>query len=130
MKTTEMKNLKIVAAAAFSLLAALGAHAESYEGVLPPVSVNSRAAVRAEAVTSAHSDNPYSEGAMSHVAALPASPADRSGVRRDAIAAAHGPDRYSDSYGQGVLSVARGFVDRSAVRADARTAARSPQDPF
>ncbi|MDM0001236.1 helicase SNF2 [Variovorax sp. J22P240] len=125
-----MQSSKFIAAAALSLLAAVGAHAESYEGVTPPVSANSRAAVRAEAVIAAYSDNPYAEGASSHVTALPSSSADRSEVRRTAVAAAHGPDHYSDSYGQGVVAVSRGFVDRASARADARTAARSPQDPF
>ncbi|SFM20378.1 hypothetical protein [Variovorax sp. OV329] len=125
-----MNSSKIVAAAALSLLAAIGAHAETYEGVTPSVSANSRAAVRAEAVIAAHSEDPYSDLAQSRVTALPSSPADRGGVRNEAVATSHGPDRYSDSYGQGVAVVSPGFVDRAKVRADARLAARSPQDPF
>ena len=125
-----MKSSKIVAAAALSLLAAIGAHAETYEGVTPRVSANSRTAVRTEAVIAAHTESPTSESAQSRVTPLPAFPADRGGVRREAVATSHGPDRYSDSYGQRGVAVTPGFVDRATVRADARLAARSAQDPF
>jgi hypothetical protein len=50
----------------------------------------SRAAVRAEAVAAAHSDNPYAEGASSGVAPLVASTVDRNAVRAQARAAARG----------------------------------------
>jgi hypothetical protein len=125
-----MQSSKFIAAAALSFLAAVGAHAETYEGVHPLVSANSRAAVRAEAVVGAHSGNPWDEGASSRVAALPASPADRSEIRRDAVATAHGLDIYSESYRHGVTTVRPGYVDRATVRADARAAARFPQDPY
>ncbi|VTU23219.1 MULTISPECIES: alpha/beta hydrolase [unclassified Variovorax] len=85
-----MKTSKILAAAAFSVLAVAGAHAETYEGVHALTSSANRADVAAEAVVAAHSANPYAEGANSGVVAV-ASSADRATVRAQAVATAHNP---------------------------------------
>ena len=53
-----MKTSKIIAAAALSLLAAVGAQAETYQGVQATVSANNRADIRAQSVIAAHSDDP------------------------------------------------------------------------
>lgn len=122
-----MKTSKIIAAAALSLLAAVGAQAETYEGVHAPVSANSRAEVRDQAVVAAHSENPYAEGVSSRVAPSLVASTDRSGVRNEAVAAAHSANPYAEGYGQGVSSVAASTVDRASVRAEARAAARGQQ---
>ena len=122
-----MKTSKIIAAAAFSLLAAVGAQAETYEGVHAPVSANSRAEVRDQAVVAAHGENPYAEGVSSRVAPALVASTDRAGVRNEAVAAAHSANPYAEGYGQGVSSVAASTVDRATVRAEARAAARGQQ---
>ena len=123
-----MKSSKYIAAAALSLLAVAGAHAETYDGVHPLVSANSRAEVVAGAVVAAHSANPYAEGVSSRVAPLLTASTDRAGVRAEAVVAAHNPDRYADGYDQGVTRVSAGTVDRAAIRAEARAAARAYRD--
>ena len=122
-----MKTSKIIAAAALSLLAAVGAQAETYEGVHAPVSANSRADVRAQAVIVARSENPYAEAVSSRVEPALVASTDRAGVRNEAVAAAHSANPYADGYGQGVNSVAASTVDRAAVRAEARAAAHGQQ---
>ena len=122
-----MKTSKIIAAAALSLLAAVGAQAETYQGVHPLVSSNDRADVRAQAVVAAHSDNPYAEGVSSRVAAPLVASGPRATVRNEAVAAAHGPNPYAEGYGQGATFVQAGSVDRATVRAQARAAARGDQ---
>jgi hypothetical protein len=124
-----MKTSKVITAAALSLLAAVGAQAETYQGVHAPVSANQRADVRAEAVVAAHSDNPYADAVSSHVAPAQLASGDRVVVRNEAVAAAHGPDRYAEGYGQGVTPVLAG-VDRATVRAQARAAAHGQQLPL
>lgn len=125
-----MKTSKIIAAAAVSLLAAIGAQAETYEGVHAPVSANARSEVRAQAVVAAHTDDPYADAASSRVTATPVGLVARSTVRNDAVAAAHGPNPYADVYDQGVTTVSAGAVDRAAVRAQARAAAHGDQLPL
>ncbi|MDR6858529.1 helicase SNF2 [Variovorax guangxiensis] len=124
-----MKTSKIIAAAALSLLAAVGAQAETYQGVHPLVSANNRADVRANAVVAAHGPDAYAEGASAHVAPALVASTDRVRVRNEAVAAAHGPDPYAEGYGQGVTVLAR-TVDRAAVRAQARAAAHGDQLPL
>ena len=97
-----MKTSKIIAAAALSLLAAVGAQAETYEGVHAPVSANSRVEVKSQAVVAAHSENPYAEGVSSRVAPALAASTDRAGVRAEAVAASHSANPYAEGYGQGV----------------------------
>lgn len=85
-----MKTSKIIAAAALSLLAAVGAQAETYDGVHALTNGNTRAEVAPGAVTAAHSGNPYSDGAQAGVQTI-ASTADRASVRAAAVATAHNP---------------------------------------
>lgn len=88
-----MNTSKIIAAAALSILAAAGAQAETYEGVHAPVSANSRAAVNAEAVVAARSENVNSDVVSSRVAPALTASADRSVIRSQAVAAAHAPNQ-------------------------------------
>ncbi|MGJ7510433.1 helicase SNF2 [Variovorax sp. GT1P44] len=120
-----MKTSKIIAAAALTLLAAAGAQAETYEGVHPLVSANSRATVRAEAVTAARADNPYADGAESGLPAVIVSSVGRPTVRSQAVAAAHSADPYAEGANAGVAPIVASTVNRDAVRAEARAAARS-----
>jgi hypothetical protein len=119
---------KILAAAALSALAVVGAQAETYQGVQAPVSVNNRADVQAQAVLAARRGNPYGDVAGEGVATI-AGNADRATVHAEAVAAAHGPNVYGDGYGEGVLTTAS-TVDRSTTRAAARAAARGDQLPL
>ncbi len=88
-----MKTSNILAAAALSLLAVAGAHAETYQGVLTPTSVRPRAEVAAEATLAAHTANPYAESVSSRVAPVLTASADRSTVRAEAYARAHAPNQ-------------------------------------
>ncbi|MBT2323786.1 DUF4148 domain-containing protein [Variovorax paradoxus] len=87
-----MKTSHIIAAAAFSLLAAAGAQAESYDGVQQPVSAVSRATIEAEAVRAASAPNQNvtrgSRGADPFT-----SVADSAAVRAQAVATANAPDQ-------------------------------------
>jgi hypothetical protein len=125
-----MKTSKFIAAAALSLLGAVGAQAETYQGVHAPVSANSRADVRAQAVIAAHSENTYAEGAPSRVAPQLVASTDRATMRAEAVASAHSASPYAEGYGQGVASMSVGTVDRAALRAQARAAARSQHLPL
>lgn len=125
-----MKTSKIIAAAALSLLAAAGAQAETYEGVHAPVSANSRADVRAQAVVAARSDNPYAEAVSSRVAPVLSASTDRGIVRNEAVAAAHSANPYAEGYGHGVTRVMAGTIDRATIRAQARATAHGDQLPL
>ena len=125
-----MKTSKIIAAAALSLLAAAGAQAETYEGVHAPVSANSRADVRAQAVIAARSDNPYAEAVSSRVAPILTASTDRGIVRNEAVAAAHSANPYAEGYGHGVTRVMAGTIDRATIRAQARATAHGDQLPL
>lgn len=85
-----MKTSKIIAAAAFSMLAVVGAQAETYDGVHPLTSEASRADVQAQAVAAAHNGNPYGDSNGEGVVAIE-STMDRATVRDSAVAAAHDP---------------------------------------
>ncbi|VTU26363.1 hypothetical protein H4CHR_01780 [Variovorax sp. PBS-H4] len=125
-----MNTSKIIAAAAFSLFAAAGAQAETYQGVHAPVSANSRADVRAQAVIAARSENPYAEGVSSHVAPAMTASIERGSMRSEAVAAAHSANPYAEGYGQGVARKPGAGVERAMVRAQARSAARGEQLPL
>ncbi|HYP85276.1 alpha/beta hydrolase [Variovorax sp.] len=86
---------KIIAATAVALLAAVGAQAETYEGVHPLTSGRTRAEVQAEAV--AVVGNPYSDAAYAGVTPLPGGAVDRAVVQQQAVAAAHNPTQNLDS---------------------------------
>jgi len=87
-----MKTSRILAAAALSLLAAAGAHAESYDGVHAGVSAKSRDEVNAEALRTAAAPNQNvtrgSRGAEPFN-----SVANPEAVRAQAIATANAPDQ-------------------------------------
>jgi hypothetical protein len=125
-----MNTSKIIAAAALSLLAAAGARAETYDGVHAPVSANSRADVRAQAVVAARSDNPYAEAVSSRVAPILIASTERGSVRNQAVAAAHSANPYAEGYGHGVTRVMAGTIDRAAIRAQARATAHGDQLPL
>ncbi len=91
-----MNTSKFVAAAALSLLAVAGAHAETYQGVQGPVSANSRAEVESQAVIAARSANPYADGASSVAAPALTASVDRAAVQADAVATAHAPNQNLD----------------------------------
>jgi len=118
-----MKISKTIAAAALSMLAAAGVQAETYQGVHSISSTVSRSAVNVQAVVAAHSENPYAEGASSHVAPVSSGNVARATVRSQAVVAAHSADPYAEGYGQGVTPAPAGSVDRATVRAAARAAA-------
>lgn len=87
-----MKTSYLLAAAAFSVLAAAGAQAESYDGVHKSVSAVSRADIEAEAVRAASAPNQNvtrgSRGADPFT-----STADAAAMRAQAIATANAPDQ-------------------------------------
>ena len=85
-----MKTSKIIAAAALAMLAAVGAQAETYDGVHPMTSEASRADVQAGAVAAAHGGNVYGDSNGEGVVAID-STLDRATVRERAVAAAHDP---------------------------------------
>ena len=125
-----MKTSKIIAAAALSLIAAVGAQAETYDGVHSVSSATPRAEVKTQAVAAARSENPYAEGASSRVAPALSSTVARAAVRSDAVVAAHSANPYAEGYGQGVSRVQPSSVARAAVRAAARAAAHGDQLPL
>jgi hypothetical protein len=86
-----MTASKILAAAALSLLAAAGAHAETYEGVQAVTSGYSRADVAPQAVAAARAGNVYGDSVSSTVAPALTASADRATIRGEAVAAAHAP---------------------------------------
>jgi cellobiose-specific phosphotransferase system component IIB len=96
LKDIEMKTAKIITAAALSLLAAAGAHAETYEGVQPLTSANSRADVTIEAVATARSGNVNADVASSMVVPPVAYSKNRAVVRAEAVAEAHAPNQNLD----------------------------------
>lgn len=87
-----MKTSALLAAATLSLVAMVGAHAETYDGVHQPVSALSRADVNAEAVRAASAPNQNvtrgSRGADPFT-----SVADVAAMRAQAIATANAPDQ-------------------------------------
>ena len=83
-----MNASKVLAAAALSLLAVAGAHAETYEGVLTVNSGVSRAEVAPQAVAAARAGNEYGDGATAQAFT---STADRATIQAEAVAKAHDP---------------------------------------
>lgn len=89
-----MNSTKILAAAALSLLAAAGAHAETYEGVHQLTSNTvSRADVRVEARNAIRNVALHGEAVALQGAPVLPTPADRATVRAQAVAAAHAPNQ-------------------------------------
>ena len=124
-----MRVPKILTVAALCLLGAAGAQAETYQGVHPLTSQNSRAAVHAEAVAAAHSPDPYAEGYGADVPATIVSTADPAAVHSEAVVAAHSPDPYADGAESGIPAVIASTTDRATVHAQAVAVAHHP-DPF
>ena len=91
-----MKTSKILAAAALTLLAAAGAQAETYDGVLTVRSTQSRADVSAQAVAVARAGNIYADGADAGLQPAFNGSFSRSAVRAEAVAAAHAPNQNLD----------------------------------
>jgi hypothetical protein len=90
-----MKTAQIIAAAALTFLAAVGAQAETYDGVQQVASVKSRAAVDAEAVAAAHAPD-QNINRSSKVASALTSPANRAAVAAEAVAAANAANQNLD----------------------------------
>jgi hypothetical protein len=90
LKEIEMNASKILAAAALSLVAAAGAHAETYDGVHVVNSSVSRAEVAPQAAAAARAGNEYSDASSAGAQAF-TSTADRASVRAEAVAKAHDP---------------------------------------
>ena len=86
-----MKTSNILAAAALSLIAVAGAHAETYEGVHSVTSGYSRADVAPQAAAAAREGNIYADGATANLAPVVAGNTDRAVGRGEAAAAAHAP---------------------------------------
>ena len=97
-----MTASKILAAAAFSLLAAAGAHADSYDNIanFPATSQTSRADTHAGAYAAARSSDPYREGATASMQPSRTSTVDRATIREQALAAARAKNQtvQSSSY--------------------------------
>jgi len=87
-----MNTQRLFAAAALSLLAVAGAHAESYQGVQAPVSALSRAAVAAEAVQAAAAPNQNVTRGSRGPETVAVSQ-DRTLVRAEAVRTAAAPDQ-------------------------------------
>lgn len=81
---------KILAAAAFSLLAVAGAQAETYDGVHPMTSGATRAQMAPQAAAAARAGNEYADGASAGAQSFN-STASRSTVQAEAVAKAHDP---------------------------------------
>ena len=85
-----MNASKIIAAAALSLLAAAGAHAETYDGVHALTSSASRSEVTSQAVVAARAGTTYGDGASAGAQPV-TSTASRSAVHAEAVAKSHDP---------------------------------------
>lgn len=120
-----MKTSKIIAAATLSLLAAVGAQAETYDGVLTVNTVASRADVDAQARATARAGDVFSEASFAGVTPALTASADRATVRSQAVQTARQGNLYGEVASAGVLSVGGSQIDRAAVRADARNATRT-----
>jgi hypothetical protein len=86
-----MKTSQLIAAAALSVLAAAGAaHAETYDGVHPLTTANSRDAVAVQGAAAARAGNVYGDGVNEGVTTI-VSTADRAKVNfyRDTVPAAY-----------------------------------------
>ena len=124
-RKNEMKTSKIIGAAALSLLAAVGAQAETYDGVLTVNSVVSRAEVAAQARDTARAGDIYADAAYAGVTPALTASTDRATVRSQAVQTARLGNIYGEDASAGVLSAGKSDLDRAAVRAEARAATRT-----
>jgi hypothetical protein len=122
-KDTVMQATKLLIAAAALSAFAMGASAETYQGVVQFQSSASRAAVQAGAVVAAHGADPYAEGASAGVPTVVAGLGNRAQARADAIAAARAGNIYGDGAGAGPDERFASTLDRATVRAHAVAAA-------
>lgn len=120
-----MNTSKIIAAAALSLLAAAGARAETYSGVLTVNSVISRADVEAQARVTSRAGDVYAEAASAGVAAALTASIDRASVRNQAGQTARLGNIYGENASFGVLAPRGTQRDRSVVREEARAVTRA-----
>ena len=91
-----MNTRNIIAVAALSLLATVGAQAETYDGVLTTQGTLSRADVSTQAVAAARAGDLYAEGANAGVQPVLSASTDRARVQAEAVAAAHAPNQNLD----------------------------------
>ncbi|MDP9899405.1 alpha/beta hydrolase [Variovorax ginsengisoli] len=91
-----MKTSNILAAAALTILAATGAQAETYDGVLTTQGALSRAEVSTQAVAAARAGDQYAEAANAGVQPVLAASTDRARVQAEAVATAHAPNQNLD----------------------------------
>jgi hypothetical protein len=91
MKTTS----NLIAAAALSMLAAVGAHAQGFEPVQPLKAVTSRTDVATDAAGAARRGNVYGDVVAAPLTSRPSS-RDRASIRAEAVAAAHAPNQNLD----------------------------------
>jgi hypothetical protein len=89
---SKMKTSQLIAIAALSLVAAVGAQAETYQGVTQLVSTKSRDEVNAEAVRTASAPNQNVVRGSRGPETVAVSK-DRSIVEAEAVMAAHAPDQ-------------------------------------
>jgi hypothetical protein len=126
-----ISNAKRLSAIALALAAAAGAaHAETYEGVHPLTTAESRANVAAGAVVAARIGNPYATGVDAGPMHPPVAMNNRDTVRAEAVAAARAPDPYAEAASSGTTPIVAGAVDRATVRAEAYAAARGNALPL
>jgi len=90
-----MNTSKIIAAAALSILATAGAHAQTYEPVQPIKAGGNRAELAAEGAAAARGGNVYGDVVASPLTTRP-SQLDRASVHAQAVAAAHAPNQNLD----------------------------------
>lgn len=90
-----MKTAQLFAAAALSMLAVAGAHAETYDGVQQVNALNSRSNVEAQAVATAHAANQNVTNGSRVTPALTTSTS-RASVAEQAVAAAHAANQNLD----------------------------------
>lgn len=114
---------QIIAVGSFAMLAAAGAKAESYEGVLPAVSAKSRAEVSAEAVrtASAPDQNVVRGSRGSETVAVST---ERARVVAEAVRTAAAPDQNVSSgsrVNSQVISTMQNPVDARASAANAKS---------
>ena len=85
-----MNASKVLAAAALSLLAAAGSHAETYDGVHALTSSASRSEVAGQGAVAARAGNAYGDAASGGAQPF-TSTASRSAVHAEAVAKSHDP---------------------------------------
>jgi hypothetical protein len=91
-----MKTSQVIATTLLTVLAAVGAHAETYGGVHPAANGRTSADVASEANRAASAGNAYGEAASAGVAPALAASKDSAAARNEAVAHAHRPNQNLD----------------------------------